>query len=410
MLTDSPGTALSVIANIISTALKLLLITVVALEIALQLAFPLLPPNIIRDMPQYEERLGFRLETEHGVHEFPALQNVHYNITTHFGDLFDLTCVEPADVPPFEPYEVSFQRDSHGFRNAEPWREDVSLVVLGDSFTNGASIQRPFWQDLAESMLVLAVPGTGTLEHQRIFDAFALPRQPETVVLAFFSGNDLEDSQRFHDMLRQGMTRRDLAHRYKNPHEYTVLFHLLLHLGEGATPGSTIECHYPVIAQTNPPTPLAFFRMFLNQLGEDEASLLQSEKLRLVKTSISEMASALAAESAELILMYIPHKAELYWRHLDAATKEKIIAAESRDRKLTGLNKIDDNLATQREVMRNVADEIGIDFLDLTPHFSAAIDAGAQPFFLADTHWNQQGHNIARNALLDFLNQSNLEK
>ena len=399
-----------VFADIISTALKLLLITVVVLEIALQLAFPHLPPNIVRRMPQYEERLGFRLDTEHGVHEYPALQKVHYNITTDFGDLFNLTCVEPADVPPFEPYQVSFQRDSHGFRNAEPWPEDVSLVVIGDSFTNGASIQRPFWHDLSESMLVLAVPGTGTLEHQRLFDAFALPRQPETVVLAFFSGNDLEDSQRFHDMLRQDMTRRDIAHRYKNPHEYTVLFRLLHHLSEVTTPGPTTKCHYPVIAQTNPPTPLAFFRMFLNQLGEDKESLLQSEKLRLVRTSISEMASALAANSAELVLMYIPHKAELYWRHLDAASKEKIIAAESRDRKLTGLYVIDDNLSTQREVTRNVADEIGIAFLDLTPYFSEAIDAGAQPFFLADTHWNQQGHNIARNALLDFLNQSNLEK
>ena len=399
-----------VFVDIVSTALKLLLITVVVLEIALQLAFPLLPPNIVRQMPQYEERLGFRLDTEHGIHEFPALQKVHYNITIQFGDLFGLTCIEPADIPPFEPYEVYFQRDSHGFRNAEPWPEDVSLVVIGDSFTNGASIQRPFWRDLAESMLVLAVPGTGTLEQQRLFTAFALPRQPETVVLAFFSGNDLEDSQRFHDMLRQGTTRRDIAHRNRNPHEYMVLFRLLQHLSEITTPGPTIECHYPVLAQTNPPTPLAFFRLFLNQLGEDKESLLQSEKLRLVRTSINEMASALAANSAKLVLMYIPHKAELYWRLLDAASKEKIIAAESRDRKLTGLYTIDDNLSTQRDVMRSVADEIGIAFFDLTPYFSEAIDAGAQPFFLADTHWNQQGHNIARNALLDFLNQSNLEK
>ena len=142
----------------------------------------------------------------------------------------------------------------------------------------------------------------------------------------------------------------------------------------------------------------------------DEVSLLQSEALQLTKQSISEMASALKSYGAELLLLYIPQRAELYWNYLDEASKATIVEVESRDRRLTGLDKIDENISVLRDRMKQLAADQGISFLDLTPPLADAIRAGQSPYFFADTHWNQQGHNIARNALLDFLNRSNLEK
>ena len=395
---------------IFTRALLLALVTILALEIALQIAFPLLPPNLTEVMPQYLERLGYRLNTAHGALEYPARQRVSYDVTPLSGDLYHLTCLKPADAQPIATYKVSFLRDGHGFRNVEPWPDDVDMVVIGDSFTAAELIQRPFWQDLSRSTLVLAVPGTGTLEQQRLFEAFALPRQPETVVLAFFAGNDLNDTRFFADMQRAGLTRQAIAHRGKTALDYSVVFRLLQFLSEVAAPDAAAECHYPVAAQTDPPTPVAFYRQFLPLLSRDKASLLQSEELRLARESIDEMRSALEASAGRLILMYIPQKAELYWRYLDAATKEMIIDVESRNRNLTGLEMIDDNLSAQRDVMREIAGELDIAFLDLTPPLAAAIADGATPYFFADTHWNQDGHNIARNALLDFMNRSNLEK
>ncbi len=387
-----------------------MLITVLALEIALQLAFPRLPRDLISPMPQYLERLGYRLATEHGAYEYPAWQLVAYDVTQHSGDLYKLTCISATDAQPLAPYRVSFKRDGHGFRNVEPWPEELELVIIGDSFTDAESIQQPYWQGISESMLVLAVPGTGTLEQQRLFETFALPRQPATVLLAYFAGNDLNDTQFFADMQRAGATRQDITHRDKQPLDYSVVFRLLQYLGELTASTAITDCHYPAAAQTNPPTPVAFYREFLPLLGADKASLLESEKLRLTRTSISEMASALEAINAQLILMYIPQKAELYWRYLGAESKERIIAAESRNDELSSLALIDANLSAQRDIMRELAAEIGIAFLDLTEPLAEAIEAGLAPYFFADTHWNQGGHNIARNALLDFLNRSNLEK
>ena len=390
-------------------ATLLLFITVCALEAVLQLAYPHLPQVLIKDMPQYLERIGYRLRTEHGVREFPAGEVVNYEVTPLSGDLYRLSCISPADAQPFEPYRVSFKRDGHGFRNDEPWPDDVGLVVIGDSFTAAELIQQPFWQGVSETVLALGVPGTGTLEQQRLFNAFALPRQPELVVLAFFAGNDLHDTEFFAEMLRQGITRHDRAHRDKNPLDYSVVFRMLHFLSEATTPIAQRNCHYPLIAQTEPPTPVAFFKKFLPLLGMDKESLIQSEMFQLTRTSISEMATALRTIGAQFILMYIPQKAELYWDYLDDASKKKIISVESRDRRITGLEKIDGNLSAQREVMRELADEIGISFLDLTPPLAEAIRAGQSPYFFSDTHWNQNGHDIARKALLDFLNRSNLD-
>ena len=391
-------------------ALLLLLVTGLALEAALQLAYPSLPKAVIKDMPQYLERIGHRLAAEHGAREFPAGELVEFEVTPFNGDLYKLSCITAADARLFEPYSVSFKRDGHGFRNEEPWPDEIDLVVIGDSFTAAEHIQQPFWQGLSDSMLVLAAPGTGTLEQQRYFNTFALPRQPELALVAFFAGNDLGDSLGFARMRREGLTRRDLTHQGKNPLDYTVVFHLLRFLAQATTPVEESDCHYPLLAQTEPPTPVAFYKRFLPLLGMDKASLLASEMLQITRRSIEEMARAIQTKGGQLILMYIPQKAELYWDYLDDASKEKIIATESMDRSLTGLENIDQNLSVQRAVMRELADEIGVSFLDLTAPLAEAIQAGKAPYFFADTHWNQEGHNIARNALLDFLNGTNLER
>ena len=70
---------------------------------------------------------------------------------------------------------------------------------------------------------------------------------------------------------------------------------------------------------------------------------------------------------------------------------------------------VGENLSVQRDLMAELADELDIPFLDLTFTLTEAINDGKQPYFFADTHWNQTGHNLARIALLDFLNRSNLD-
>ncbi len=390
-------------------ALLLVLLTLLPLELLLQAAFPHLPAAVIERMPQYEARMGFRLDAEHGAREYPASQRVEFEVDEYSGDLFTLSCLGPEDAQPVRPYSVRFTRDHHGFRNPTPWPDDIELAILGDSFTAAELINEPFWQDMSDSMLVFGLPGSGALEQQRLFNAFALPRRPETVLIAFFSGNDLEDSERFHAMLEAGETWSSRQRQGKNPLDYSVFFRLLQALGETRRPSSAGDCAYPVFARATPPTPLAFFNAFLPTLASNEDSLRESRGFQLTRAALREMQAELAESGAELKLMYIPHKAELYWQYLDEASRAAIINEAGRDSRLPSLERIDANWQALRHAMTGLTAELGIALLDLTAPLDEAIRAGRQPYFFADTHWNQNGHNIARIALLDFLNGTTLD-
>ena len=385
------------------------LITLLLLEAALQIAFLQLPGALIMRMPQYRQRAGFRLPAEHGAREYPAGQRVDIDVTARSGDLFALTCLSPADPPPFEPYRVQYSRDGHGFRNDEPWSDEPELVVIGDSFTAAESVARPFWQGVAESTLSLGLPGSGTLEQQRLFDAFVAPRQPADVVLAYFSGNDLSDSQRYLDLQRLSLSFAQLDHQGKQLWDYSVLFHLALALRDSMARSANDDCPYPLFAETEPPSPLAFYADFLPVLALGSKTLQASEVYQQTRRSIAEMAQTARDMGSRFALMYIPQKAELYWQHLSAADKAKLASLALQAGESVRADQIDTNHSAQRDLLRDLAHELDIGFIDTSSPLAQAIEDGAAPYFFADTHWNQLGHDTARIALLDYVNQTTLE-
>ena len=194
----------------------------------------------------------------------------------------------------------------------------------------------------------------------------------------------------------------------KSPLDYSVLFNIAYAL-RARVLRDDLPCHYPQIAGTEPPTPIAFYDRFLRLFALDTQSLRASEMFRVTRDSVAAMASKLAERGSRLVLMYIPQKAELYWELLSDESKAAILGGSEAFDGTANIDAVSANLAAQRNLMAELAADLGIAFLDLTSALGAAISAGEQPYFFADTHWNQAGHNIARIALLDFLNQSNLE-
>jgi hypothetical protein len=384
----------------------LALLTVSLLELALQFAFPRLPMSVIEQMPQFRARMGFQLDTAHGVQEYPASELVEFEISRSSGDLYKLTCLSPADAPPFDSYRVEFRRDAQGFRNPEPWPDKVKVAVIGDSFTAAEAIVAPYWRELSDSMLVVGLPGSGTLQQQRLLEAYALPRQPDIVILAYFAGNDLQDNLTFYRQAREDQNSADEPQVRKNPLNYSVLFNIAYAVRSILLHDADAPCKFPQTARTEPPTPLAFYEAFLSTFALNSQALRESEMYRITRESIGAMATTLRARDSQLILMYIPQKAELYWEFLSADSKAALLSGSD---DFDSSSSVSDNLAAQRNLMAELATELEIGFLDLTLPLSNAINSGEQPYFFADTHWNQTGHNIARIALLDFLNQSNLD-
>ena len=377
------------------------LLTLLVVEAVFQAAFLHLPQPLITRMPQYRLRAGFQLDTEHGAREYPAGQLVDIQITAQSGDLYTLTCLSREDAQPMESYRVQFKRDSLGFRNEEPWADSPQLAVIGDSFTAAESIVSPFWEATAESVLSLGLPGSGTLEQRRLFDAFVLPRRPDMVVLAYFAGNDFSDSQVYNDLQASSMTFAQLEADGKHLWDYSVLFHLPLFLRDSLARKADSDCVYPLIADTDPPTPLAFYDAFLPMLALDKVALRTDKTFAQTLASIRDMATATQAYGGRFALIYIPQKAELYWLYLRSQDKAKLVELAE-----APINEI--SLTAQRDLLANLAHELDIAFIDTSVPLAAAIADGQAPYFFADTHWNQLGHNIARIALSDFVNQTSL--
>jgi hypothetical protein len=386
-----------------------LLFMLLFLEILLQLGFNYLPQPLKLRMPQYPLRYGIQFDTPHGAKEYPAYEQVNVTVTAQSGDLFQLTCLSRENVPPFENYSVSYQRDEHGFRNSSPWPEDVDLVVLGDSFTAAETIQHPYWEGLAESELVFGLPGSGTAEQSRLLNAFGLPRHPETVILGFFSGNDMIDTWRFEDALSQGETLYSLANRDRKIWEYSVLFQILMLL-RPSTPTSG-DCPYPI--EDSNGTPLAFYPAFLEFTALSQENLAASSLYALSQETILSLNTATEEAGADFILLYIPTKAEVYWPLLSAEAQENIAATLqnpilgedglSFGEGSLNLATLSANLDAQRTLLGELAAQEGFRFLDLTPIFREAAANGASLYFYGDTHWNQAGHDLAREAITAFL-------
>ncbi len=387
--------------------LRLLLIfsvTVILLEFAFQLAFLHLPHDLIQRMPQYRERAGFRLQTEHGARESPSHQVVEIHVDQHSGDLFRLTCLSAAQAQFFDPYTVRFKRDQHGFRNPEPWPDDLDWLVIGDSFTAAEAIQMPFWSGLSGSMLALSFPGSGTIEQRLLLDAYGLPRQPNTVVLAYFAGNDMSDNEVFQDLRSQGKSIADQARQNQSPLAHLVTVHMALYLRDMINKAAINNCPYPQAAQTDPATPVAFFDKLLPIFALDADALRASDMFQITRAAIVTMSHDLAERGIRFVMMYIPQKAELFWTYLDSAGKTAIADYISEFQKPIAPATIDDNLSAQRELWQSVAQAQRFEFLDMTPILRAAIENGRSPYFFADTHWNQLGHDLARQELRKYLN------
>lgn len=394
--------------------LSVTLVTLILVEILLQVFYLNLPQAIIQRMPQYPERYGIQFDTPHGAREYPANEVVNFEVNQYTGDLYQISCLSPLDAVEIEPYTVSYTRDSHGFRTPFISSNNADLVIIGDSFTAAESIQTPYWEGLSESTIVLGLPGSGTLEQKILLEEFGLEHNPDVIVLAYFGGNDLTDNQTFYDLRQQNLSFADKTHQNRTPLDYLVTVHLALFIRDALTPTTDTDCHYPVTVQTDPPTPLAFFDTMVSLLTQGHDTLENSEAYQVTRDSILEIAQLAEDQETELVLMYIPQKAEVYWELLEEEDQQNIVSHLPRyagvDNPQLTVEAIEDNLTVQHDLLSELADKHSFHFVDLTPALMESAVNGEPPYFFADTHWNQLGHDIARQILGDKLRQLPLDK
>jgi lysophospholipase L1-like esterase len=435
------------------TAMKLALLGVsitaalVVAEAALRVLGPRLGPRLAarrRDLgeawpnPRWQEtdRYGARLRA--GLDTFAEVS---------FGDIVWMGFV-PPEVAPGPSRRFPFHTDAEGFRNAAV-RDPIAVAALGDSFTDAMTLPvEEAWPARLEARLGMPVQNYGTAafgpqQEERVLQDFAIRHRPQAVVVAFFAGNDIFNAESFDELERApadacprppGWRIKDTVARFDELYLVSLMRSTAEALSDRWRGSGAVRAHERPLDDSAPPARpgsasfdrgmftvpaggrtmrVALMPPYLNTLRFSAGDLRARRGWELTRRSFERMHELSRAGGAELVVMFIPFKSQVYLpllrRSFPRPDLERALAFYFRG---TGtkldLEAMEANRLAQNQLMSAFCAERGIAFLDLTPVLQAAVDSGRNVYFPDDSHWNAAGHDAAAAALADFLHARRL--
>jgi hypothetical protein len=330
-----------------------------------------------------------------------------------------------------------FQTDAEGFRNART-RQRIDVAALGDSFTDAMTIEdAAAWPSLVEQDVGLAVQNYGTAgfgpqQELRVLTDYALAHHPKVVVLAYFAGNDIFEAEAFEDYERSngaihkpdpGWPIRDVVSRADTWYVASA-FHAaqrwVSNRGRAEAKTSTpIEAPHAAagpaprfdrgmfsIAVNGQTLRWAFMPPYLNTLRMPEDELSARRGWTLTRDAIRAMRDASRAAGAELIVMFVPFKSQVFLPiAVEAVPHDELVSAlrYSLPDGRIDVAAMTGNRLAQNRMMRRFCADAGIRFLDTTDALAARLHEGVNVYFPDDSHLNEAGHVVVAQALEGFL-------
>lgn len=286
-------------------------------------------------------------------------------------------------VPPDSARSVTVQYDRHGFRNREDL-EKADIVVLGDSYIEGYMTPEPL---LATSLLSrfqdrivanLGHSGYGPQQELVVLQRYGLSLHPQTVIWAFFEGNDFSDLEQYdvqraqsgwplwQDLWYRSLTRNALAR--------------MLRPARPCTPS-------PKIVQSQ-----ARFRDDRNHISQvffapSEVQRVSAETLTRAMQYIVEAAQLCRERDIRFIVMFIPEKYRVY----HSLSNVELTSDTIRSWPVSSL---------PDEIGRHLTElGLGIEYIDLTPALKELSRTGRATYLPDDTHWTEAGNQLVAEIL-----------
>jgi hypothetical protein len=339
----------------------------------------------------------------------------------------------PAAVADGVLRRFGFQTDAEGFRNART-RERIDVAALGDSFTDAMTIEdAAAWPSLVEQTLGLAVQNYGTAgfgpqQELRVLTDYALAHHPKVVVLAYFAGNDIFEAEAFEDYERSngaihkpdpGWPIRGVVSRADTLYVASA-FHAaqrwISNRGRAEAKTSTPVEAPPAAAGPAPrfdrgmfsivvngqTVRWAFMPPYLNTLRMSEAELSARRGWALTTDAIRAMRDASRAAGAELLVMFVPFKSQVFLPMAMAAMPPGEVVNALRYSLPDGridVAAMTENRLAQNRMMRRFCADAEIRFLDTTEALAARLHEGVNVYFPDDSHLNEAGHVVVAQAL-----------
>ncbi len=325
------------------------------------------------------------------------------------GDMF----AEAGRVRPVEDNAVleafTIAWDNDGFRVPARLAENYPIAILGDSFTEGANVPRPYADVLAEMLDTpvqnLGYRNYGPSEIARTAREF-LPKSERQWVLYGHFGNDFGDAIRTE---QQAVTERSAG--------YLLPWILERAADNIPVPDSSINYTYPmpVIIGGNY-YEMGYHEYLLWWQLAPETGFENSKSYETIASALDAVTESVAPETCRA-LIFIPTKEQLYYPYTMWQARKFLLYVAMRPGLLPDgflqlqaapLTDADDEafirrLDGQRDAMRDLAAAKNWHFIDLLDVFKTHVAQGELLYYPYDGHWNQAGHTLAAQTIADTM-------
>jgi acetyltransferase AlgX (SGNH hydrolase-like protein) len=286
-------------------------------------------------------------------------------------------------LPPDVSKKVVVHYDRHGFRNNVDLQQ-ADIVVIGDSYIEGYMTPESklattlLGQLQGKTVANLGHSGYGPQQELVVLKRYGLPLHPDTVIWAFFEGNDLSEAERYEEKVARAgnpfwrnlwsrsLTRNVLTRALRSDRQCTP--NPEIH----QTRASFEDEHHkarPVFFAPAEPAPF---------------SVLQLSKALLY---IAEAAKLCRERNIRFIVAFVPEKYRVYHDLSNINLRSDTIQSRP-------VSNLPDEMAK-----RLARPELDIEYVDLTPALKTASRKGIATYLADDTHWTDAGNRIMAEAL-----------
>jgi lysophospholipase L1-like esterase len=426
------------------TTMVSVLLALLGLEMALRAMGDAAPAGILsarHDLGEVTPDLRWEESPRYGRRLRP---NVDVLNEWRYGDIVRMGFIPPT-VADGALHQFRFRTDAEGFRNSAT-RERFDVAALGDSFTDATTMAvEASWPMQLERRLGITVQNYGTAgfgpqQELLVLKDVVAAHRPRVVVLAFFAGNDIFDSEAFDTFQRFGGAAQRSAPgwRIKEVVSRADTWYVTAALG-----ASFRWMHSPsrteVLAEAPPTTrspaagdgrasfdrgmfavPIngrllrwAFMPPYLNTLNFSEGELAARSGWALTREALQEMQRVSQSFGAQFIVLFIPSKSQVYFPLVEQAFSRDAImtafrfylAGSQRPIDLDGMRR---NRLASNALMRRFCERAGIPLVDVTAALEARVVAGDNMYFPDDAHLNEAGQSIVADTLTAFMRGENL--
>ncbi len=321
------------------------------------------------------------------------------------------------------PYQ--FQTDEKGFPNDEyTWRDQYDIVIAGDSFTIRTA-PKTWMESLRDltgmSVLTLGAPSWGPLNETEAIKQYSLDKNPQWVVLMYFEGNDLFNTEEYLERRATGMSWKEYDFSHSTLWDQLIVPHMIQYWLKKIFPNAdTTPLHYryPVTASTEAgPIPMVLKDFHLLPMSADYSTLARSDEFAAIKQSLVDMQQQVEAQGGNFLLVYVPSKEHVYWSRIWDSTDVNNILERSVTVKLSegdhghfiwepkylSYDTFNANHNAQEKLLTDFAQSSGIQFLNLTPTFWEQGIKRGELYHYADPHWNQAGNDLAAQTIAEYI-------